>query len=474
MKNLFVLNIVIYMSLLSTWAVGAEPLNYEDHIKPMLREHCLKCHNTEESKADLDLSTFAALTKGGSSGPVVRAGRPESSLLYRAISHLEGTAAMPPESPRLADDKLALVRDWIRSGMLAGKGAKSQLRNVEMMLPQAAAGAELPIIMPESLPAVTPIDTARPPVPQAFAVSPVAPLIAVSGQEQILLYKVVSVLGTTETPPSDALDTSRLKLLGMLPFAEGTIHDLRFNSNGSLLLAAGGRGAHSGRVVLFDVKSGKRIAEIGDEVDAVLAADISSDLRFVALGGPGKVVKVFDVKSGEQLYRLTKHTDWITAIAFSPDGKLLATGDRSGGIHVWESQSGAIVYTLDEHKVRVTALDWRSDGKLLASSAEDGMVILWDTKDGWPTRNISAHTAKSATRYTRYTGVLSVRFSKDGRMLTAGRDRAVRLWDAEGNLLQEFKSDSLPLSAAFVVRTGIVISSQFDGTVKLWDCPILR
>jgi hypothetical protein len=41
-------------------------------------------------------------------------------------------------------------------------------------------------------------------------------------------------------------------------------------------MVAGGRPVESGRVVLFDVRSGQRLAEIGDEVDAVLAADLSA------------------------------------------------------------------------------------------------------------------------------------------------------------------------------------------------------
>ena len=116
----------------------AEETNYEDHIKPLFRNHCLKCHNTDDSEADLDLSSFAAVMKGGSSGQVVKAGRPESSQLYRAIAHLDGSEAMPPESPKLPDEKLALVRNWIRGGLIAGKGGKSQLRNIATVLTSTA------------------------------------------------------------------------------------------------------------------------------------------------------------------------------------------------------------------------------------------------------------------------------------------------------------------------------------------------
>jgi len=66
-------------------------------------------------------------------------------------------------------------------------------------------------------------------------------------------------------------------------------------------MVAGGRPVESGRVVLFDVRSGNRLAEIGDEVDAVLAADLSPDQRSVALGGSGRVVKVYSTADGRKI-----------------------------------------------------------------------------------------------------------------------------------------------------------------------------
>ena len=41
-----------------------------------------------------------------------------------------------------------------------------------------------------------------------------------------------------------------------------------------------------GHVVIWDVVTGRRIAEVGDEFDTVLAADISPDQSLVAFGGP--------------------------------------------------------------------------------------------------------------------------------------------------------------------------------------------
>src|SRR5690606_23183947 len=145
----------------------------------------------------------------------------------------------------------------------------------------------------------------------AMAASPWAPLVAIGGQRQVLLYH-----------------TATHELLGVIPYVVGAPQVVKFSRNGDLLLVAGGRGASLGVVDLWDVKTGRRIARIGDEVDAVLAADISPDHSLVALGGPRKRVKVFRTADGSLAYDFTKHTDWVTALEFSPNGKLLITADR--------------------------------------------------------------------------------------------------------------------------------------------------
>lgn len=149
------------------------------------------------------------------------------------------------------------------------------------------------------------------------------------------------------------------RLAGVLPFPEGRPQVLQFSRNGSLVLAGGGRGGASGRVVVWSVDSGRRVMEIGDERDTVLAADISSDHRLVALGGPQKVVRIYSTETGELLHEMKKHTEWVTAVGFSPDGVLLASGDRNGGVMVWESGTGRDYLTLAGHTAAITAVSWR-------------------------------------------------------------------------------------------------------------------
>jgi len=58
---------------------------FKSEILPILEKNCVKCHGTEQKMAGLDLSSFAGMMQGGSSGPVIAPGKPDRSLLIQLI-----------------------------------------------------------------------------------------------------------------------------------------------------------------------------------------------------------------------------------------------------------------------------------------------------------------------------------------------------------------------------------------------------
>ncbi|MDP6553483.1 MAG: PSD1 and planctomycete cytochrome C domain-containing protein [Pirellulaceae bacterium] len=94
-------------------AVEGDSVSFERQVAPLLKKHCVRCHGPKAPKADLDLSTPAALVKGGDSGQVVRSGKPNDSLLFEMIDLGE----MPPEDEgRISSDEKALIYAWIAQG----------------------------------------------------------------------------------------------------------------------------------------------------------------------------------------------------------------------------------------------------------------------------------------------------------------------------------------------------------------------
>ena len=100
------------------WADADEATAFfESRIRPVLVEHCYKCHSgrTKAPKGGLRLDSREALLRGGENGPAIVPGKPDDSLLLKALSHEGEVAEMPPDE-KLPDRVLADFRQWIASG----------------------------------------------------------------------------------------------------------------------------------------------------------------------------------------------------------------------------------------------------------------------------------------------------------------------------------------------------------------------
>jgi WD40 repeat protein len=437
------------MSFISLWsfsaARAADKITYQDHVLPILRDKCLGCHNQDKKSGGLRLNTFTNLMAGGSSGEVVKPGDPDNSRLYLQVTH-KREPFMPPKSEMLPKESLETIGQWIAGGALETAGSKAIAANMpklDIALKSISKGKpEGPPPMPSDKFNLEPVvRTAHANAVTALAASPWAPLVAIGGQKQVLLYH-------TET----------LDLLGVLPFPEGVPQILKFSRNGSLLLAGGGRGAKSGRVVVWSVTTGERIFEVGDEFDAVLAADISADQTQIALGGPSKVVRVYSTKDGKLLHEIKKHTDWIYALEFSPDGVLLASADRNGGLFVWEAHTGREFLSLRGHTAAVTDVSWRDDSNVLASASEDGTIRLWEMENGNAIKN-----------WGHGGPVEAVKYAHDGRLVSCGRDRVAKIWDQNGAPQRAFEAfPDIALRAALSHDGSRVIAGDWTGQIRVW------
>jgi len=89
---------------------------FEKHIRPLLFEHCYKCHSSQEKKpkGDLLLDSRAGWNKGGDNGPAIVPGDPERSLLIRAVRQ-QGDLKMPPNN-KLTASQIELLAKWVRMG----------------------------------------------------------------------------------------------------------------------------------------------------------------------------------------------------------------------------------------------------------------------------------------------------------------------------------------------------------------------
>lgn len=442
------ISLLLGLILLAGPARGdAQKPTFDDDVLPLLKTACTNCHGTDKQKGGLSVASFTALMAGGASGEVVKPGDPDKSRLFTLSAHTE-EPKMPPNGNRLEQPKLDLLKRWIEQGARENAGSKAVAvkPKTEIALKSVTKGRPegpppMPVVGKLKLDPVA--RGRRPGAVLALATSPWAPLAAVGGTRQILLY---------HTDTGD--------LAGVLPFDHGQVNSLKFSRNGKLLIAAGGRGGQAGKAVLYNVETGEKVTEVGIESDSILAADVSADQTLVAVGSPSKLIRVYSTADGSVVREIKKHTDWVTAVEFSPDGVLLATGDRNGGLFVWEAFTGREYFALRAHTAMITDVSWRDDSNVLASASLDTTVRLWEMENGNHIKGWGAHGG----------GAESVRYTHDNRLATTGRDRVTKLWDQNGGLQKQF--EPLPdsgLRVAVTHENGKVIAGDLAGTLKAWQ-----
>lgn len=405
----------------------------------VLKKHCLTCHNAEESRGDLDVSSVEKLMSGSASGPVIVPGRPHDSPLYLLAAH-QDEPKMPPNAPRLSQRELGVLARWIASigdnlptaSRTAGK-LSVVMGNVEPVGSDRGAWKPNPGLLP-----IRPVAEKMPVF--SVAASPEFGIAAVPGLREVLLY-----------------DYRQQRWVGALDFPEGDVTVLRFSSDGKRLAAGGGIGGRSGSVVVWDLQSYDRIASISVGRDVVLSLDFSPDGSHIAVGGPSRLASVLRVSDGATVKEFSKHADWVTAVSFSRDGILLASGDRFGTLCLWEFATGDEYLTHRSHEGMITAIAWSADSNHLVSAGRDGSLSRLDVASGL------ADVTESHPG-----GVGALLADGDG-WLTAGEDRRLVARDADLRPQQVKEFDFTPIGLAACGRKDGLFVTSDDGDMRHVD-----
>ncbi len=96
---------------------------FESKVRPVLVEHCYKCHSAQAKspKGGLRLDSVDAMKKGGDNGPAVVPGDADASLLVQAVRYTDEETRMPPKG-KLADATIATLEQWVRGGAVMPHG----------------------------------------------------------------------------------------------------------------------------------------------------------------------------------------------------------------------------------------------------------------------------------------------------------------------------------------------------------------
>ena len=89
--------------------------HFEKAVRPVLVEHCIKCHGGDKPKGDLRLDTTKGLRNGVFGEPIFVPGDPDASAIVQAVRYDDPFLTMPP-SGKLPDEAVRAIERWIELG----------------------------------------------------------------------------------------------------------------------------------------------------------------------------------------------------------------------------------------------------------------------------------------------------------------------------------------------------------------------
>lgn len=90
---------------------------FRDHVHPLLKAKCFKCHHGDKAKGGLRLDSLAGALKGGESGePALVPGEPGKSLLFALAASRDEDERMPPKGDPVNAGELKALREWMEAG----------------------------------------------------------------------------------------------------------------------------------------------------------------------------------------------------------------------------------------------------------------------------------------------------------------------------------------------------------------------
>jgi len=109
---------IVLCGCTTLFAADDDAAFFESKIRPLLIARCFECHSGKKTSGGLALDTRAGWEKGGDSGPAIVPGKPDESVLIKAVSYTEPDLAMPPETGggKLSVAEIAALGEWVRRG----------------------------------------------------------------------------------------------------------------------------------------------------------------------------------------------------------------------------------------------------------------------------------------------------------------------------------------------------------------------
>jgi WD40 repeat protein len=253
----------------------------------------------------------------------------------------------------------------------------------------------------------------------------------------------------------------------------GAVECVAFSPDGTKMAS----GASDKTIKIWNAKTGVELLTLRGHDAPVVALAFTPDSKTLVSSGEDRNLRMWNVATGKELPPLTHHqyiTNFINPVpqlAIRPDGKRLAAwipfDERGTRVSLFDPTTGDEYVQINDRGKHILAVGWMRDFKRIALGTKDGIVRVYDIPDERLDRKPNDFQV-----FAKDTGVSSLAVAADGSYIAAGGENGkVLIVDPGiGTVRKTLAGHQFKVTVVAVSPDASrIVTAGLDNVVKLWD-----
>ena len=243
----------------------------------------------------------------------------------------------------------------------------------------------------------------------------------------------------------------------------------------------------------FDIRlwtpDGKPVGRLDGHAGPVLGLCYSDDDRELLSASADNSARLWDIPTAQEVAVFRGHQDNVRSARFSPDGEWIVTAADDRFVHIWSREEKVLVKRFVGHDGPVYDACFTGDGTFVVSGGEDRRLLRWSDLPqlGEVRQFLDAHVSdvedaiergRNTVRATRefeiigrHAATISSVSCSDNVVFTSSHDNTIRVWDVDTSVRRKtLRGHGRWVRECVGTRDGSrVLTAGYDGRVRLWD-----